>query len=114
MGEARGAVSGDLPRVQQLAGVDGHDSNYYCSRRAMLQLGELWRHYWVLQDGWAATPLQQLTTASGSTFHQYFGMGDDETRPDAVVFVMEFGLREASRGSRVEAAWVAKRGGAAC
>ena len=65
--------------------------------------------YWVLQDGWAATPWQQLATASGSTFHQYFGMGDDEARPEAVVWVNDFGLRE-----RVEAAWVAKRGGAAC
>ena len=45
----------------------------------------------------AATTWQQLPAASESTFHQ-FGMGDDETRPEAVVFVVEFGLREASRG----------------
>ena len=98
LGEAMGAVSGGNPRVQHLAWVDGHGMNCYRVRRAMHCLERCGAFIGCYKMERAATTWQQLPAASESTFHQCFGMGDDETRPEAVVFVMDFGLREASRG----------------
>ena len=98
LGEAMGAVSGGNPRVQHLAWVDGHGRNCYRVRRAMHCHGELWSLYWIIQAGGPAKALQQLAAASPITILAWDWSPVVVTPAQAVAFVMDFGLREASRG----------------
>ena len=98
LGEAMGAVSSGNPRVQQLAGVDGHGRNCCHVRRAMHCLGEVWSFYWMIQAGGPAKALQQLAAASSITILAWDWSHVVVTPAQAVAFVMEFGLLETSRG----------------
>ena len=98
LGEAMGAVSGDNSHVQQLAGVDAHGINLLPQPPSNALPWRALEPFGCYKMEGPATTWQQLPAAFGGNFHQYFSMGDDETRPEAVVWVNYFGLREASRG----------------
>ena len=93
LGEAVGRASCTVARVQQHAGLHGHDGNYH-RRRAAKQDGTGW---WMPQARGAAAMLLTCAATFVDLIRSSDSQLDDRGRAQAVVHVGQSGRRETPR-----------------